>query len=330
MNTSAMKQLLLLIFFVFGVEATAQKIRFTDTSNRWKIESIVGMIGESCQELAIMKMGPDTTIHGLAYKMPQVLYYSRRCELANGGSWNTGGQAGAKITGGYYREDTILNRLYCRSTWPGDTAEYIIFDAGWRIGDTLNWGAGVSLVNKSIVVGYDSAFLNNSWHKVFRMAYAVSAGSGSGFDIVEGIGCTKGPGYPVHAVVPFENSDWLRCFEHSGQRPAFSLASGLYSGFNNTSSCNVAPLSVKPSITDAAVTVVPNPGGSLAILQMGKTIRSGKFWMANAEGKLITSFELLDKSEVPIGQFVFSPGIYFYSLYDNIGGQRFTGSFIFR
>ena len=275
-----------------------------------------------------MKMGSDTVIRGLSYKKPEILYYSHRCELPGGGTYNAGGTVSGKITGGFYREDTTLHRVYCLVAQGGDTIEHIIYDAGWRIGDTVKWGSPGSVHNQSAVTGYDSAFLNNSWHKAFRMVY--TQGFGSGYDIVEGIGSTKGPGFPAHALLPFENDDRLRCFNHAGYQPPITLASGRRIVFDNSTSCNVSPLGVQRSKPSVSVKVVPNPGGNQTVLQIGLAVKSGNVRLTDVSGQMVASFGFREKEIILIGQYLSTPGIYYYSLQDAGSGNRYTGRFIFQ
>ena len=157
--------------------ANAQKIRFTDTINSWKIEHSAGQPAFSNYELRYY----DTTV------TQKGITYTRIKNL------------------GLCREDTLQNKVYIIPI--GDTAEKILYDYNLQVGDTLAYyffslphnAAGVVTKKDSILIAgnyYKKWKLNNLAPYIYTTT------------IIEGIG--------VLVWGTFEQGKETVCFRRNG------------------------------------------------------------------------------------------------------------------
>ncbi|MBS1773270.1 MAG: T9SS type A sorting domain-containing protein [Bacteroidetes bacterium] len=171
----------LLIFFyclLFIVHSSyAQKIRFTDTSNRWRVcydswgNGSHPMYGDS------YFIG-DTIIKGKSYKI--------------------------KFFNEFYREDTVLRKVYMYR----DSIEYVYLDYNLKIGDTIQvYDKYISQTYMAYVNMVDSVQIDSVWHTMWLFNQNIVLYANN-YVVIEGIGEFK------HTY--FENGWWLTCFKNKG------------------------------------------------------------------------------------------------------------------
>lgn len=174
----------------------AQRIHFTDTSNRWEIVTHgFGEIGTSYRTIQLQ----DTIIESSEW-----LYF----ELYD---WGT-------IV--LLREDTANGKVFAKYPAGWDTTTFVFYDFDMAVGDSLKIpgheeGTYLYTICHEIL---PDVMINDIPHKTFR--------TGTLCDelynyVIEGVGSVRGPQfqlffdcgeYPVH----------LNCFEHKGGHPVFS------------------------------------------------------------------------------------------------------------
>ncbi len=314
-----MKQLLLLIMAIsFTISAPAQKIRLTDTANRWKMNHQLGITGEATYDTYTYKMGADTLIKGIGYRKTEIIDHQVHFD----GMYGVGG-FGKEYIGSFYRDDTINNRTYCITG--GDSVEHLIYDAAWKVGDSVTYSYSFYKgVNKIIKV--DSTLILGAWYRVFRILYS-GGGTLKDFFIIEGIGCTRGTAVPAYPIAG-ENGPNLRCFYHAGYRPLFSPAPALWE-FDNLKSC-VGTYAV-PAVgnTDAWLKVVPNPGNSDTRIELPANAKPGFIKLIDAYGRLVACISTKEgKQQVLVGSYLKATGVYYF-VFESSDGYRECGQILF-
>ncbi len=290
-----------------------------DTANRWLVEhGGGGNPVDYYQTIYEARLANDTVVGGKTYKRM----------IADVTHRNLSPFYVSRYKGmlGLYREDALLQRLWCIPQ-KGDGRERLIYDASWQVGDTVHWVYSPNISGVGTVTRLDSTLIKGQWHKVFHMATTNSAGPG--FEFIEGIGSTGGPAYPASPHV-FETQWMLHCFTNNGVTPVTnpSLANGR---FDNQASCIVTPLNIVPrAATEDQVLVVPDPGGSESRLKLPDGLSSGLLLVTDALGRRIAELSFSATRELPIGQYLSTPGVYYYVLQDAATGRRFNGRFVFR
>lgn len=325
-----MKQALLIaVLMLCGVISSAQRIRFTDTSNQWTFVDINNDGGYISGSIETDKFGTDTVILSKRYR--RFLHHAR------GATW----QLSLAV-----REDTAANKLYFRflsSTFGSnatDTAEHVFFDYNLQLNDTLSMDYSTYHA-RHVAVRLDSLRIGNGHYKRWRMLPAGSIAGG--YTFIEGIGCVAQIDYPVFDYF-FEDLLQLRCFRNSTGQPSCAPATelpywrgyvneGFYQtdSFDNASSCTITPVAVPIAATSKLdVVIAPNPGGKESILKLPTTQDKILFSISNVMGQLIKQGCFEGGMIVPVGQYLKMPGIYYYILQDAATGQRYTGRFVFQ
>lgn len=327
-----MKRFYSLLFCLCAIQVQAQKIRFTDTSNRWNVVDIGNdgpfIYGQPVPEIRFER---DTFIKSVTY---------RRLTRQN------------LFDGGYaVREDLATGRLYFRFMGsngyipaPIDTGERLFFDYNMRLGDTLRvrYNATYGIAHR--VTMFDSVRIDGIIHRKWTMTPIPGNVPASEYTFIEGVGSLGGPGWPVFNHV-FEHRGQLRCFTNNGMKPVCSPAAALpwsylkvqwgvlaADSFDNASSCVYkSTLSVAESMKGREfVTVTPNPGGRKAVLRIPGVLGKAALIITDYTGRRIVELAVSSAEDVQIGNLLSAPGVYTYTLQDPGSGTRHTGRFIFR
>lgn len=319
-----MKHLALCILSCLVVAAaSAQRIRFSETTNHWK------MILVDLDETGISEAsyGPDTLIAGSTYK----LLLDQNATLG-------------------IREDSNSGRIYYRlidyklSLWGAlaDTTEHLYFDYNVRTGDTVRWNIATATF-AFIVHQYDSVRLGIDHYKHWRLTL-VSTPPGwniKDFDFIEGIGSSYGPAYNV-CPKGFEQGSQLRCFTTKGANPQCNPAVPLPSWgvnprlgrpilarfFDNDTSCNIRKVAVARLPSPHAPFMLPNPVLASTVLEVPAAARMSTLSIYNATGAIVLQKTLLDGDKIAVGQSLPHGGWYCYIVQDAQTGERRTGSLI--
>jgi hypothetical protein len=301
------KALLLFLYCLFFLvhSSYAQKIRFTDTSNKWT--TISYYVAAGGPHFYYSKYYKDTLINNTTYLISDF---------------------------GYVREDTILKKVYIKNgsyQQETDTNERVLYDYTVKIGDTLYSKYTVTDTIVSYVVKKDSTFIDglkyytweveNFFHELSRNNYSITT-----YTYIEGIGSTTYPSSPLdprhYGPVIF-----LKCFQNKGITPTVSphvLSPYFY--FDNSQSCK---LSV-PNTTslNLAITIYPNPANESSIIKLPYKMQSGTLSIINAMGQVMMQKEIQYTEQIHLGSLP-SGGLYFYRIIDKQNNQSFTGKFIY-
>ena len=243
-----MKSILFTLLFLFSfLTSFSQKIRFTDTANRWQSTGFDGSNGPMSSHIYYWISG-DSVISGITYrKMQFAAYY---------------GPPGYAYL---VREDTVNNMVYYRSH---DT-DYLLYNYNLHVGDTVHYKGNFSfssydsIVRIDSVVSIDSVYYFGAYYKIFTLKKLQSSSQFS-FTYIEGIGSFFGPMFPFK-YPHFEQSEILRCFSRSGVTDTTGIHYlGTYDGsgslqpmvyYNN---CNYLDVKTIASTKDD-IHISPNP-----------------------------------------------------------------------
>ena len=238
-----MKQILLIVFSVFlSFVASAQKIHFTDPSNRWvDLFTSYNSPMPSSEWHEYYHYAGDTVINTTTYMvMPCPFWFA---------SYSSGAVS-------FIREDTILNKVFILIN---DT-EQVFMDYNLVIGDALIHKDCNNHISKYYVSSIDSTLINSVYHKVWKFILADPPSSfASYYYVIEGIGCTNSP---LYILLPgaFESTENLTCFFNNGTYPIVSPPVLEYDAsiyFNNHTGCTVGiNTSRNPTLS---YTLSPNP-----------------------------------------------------------------------
>jgi hypothetical protein len=240
--SSAMKQLLIILFFFISISAQGQKIHFTDTSNKWDQFFGVYNDGHMLTNFDSYRYVKDSMIDTVVYRWFDFpLKYTDHAVK------------GVALV----REDTILNRVYIRDL-AGDS-DIVLLDYNLRVGDTF---VSTRIMPSGIYLKYpvssiDSALIHGVWHKVWHFPASPTGGNWPA-DIVEGVGCIQHPTYLMWlgGVEPVDAR--IYCFANNGASP---LLAPKVSHLDNATSCHYfthleTPAANLPTHTAA---IYPNP-----------------------------------------------------------------------
>jgi hypothetical protein len=264
-----MKYFLLLLTCSLSIAASAQKIRFTDTSNRWLVQ-------------ASWAANPQE------FDVGYPTYYLTGDTIVKGKHY-----AFLKRTSGYVpyspplliREDIIARKVYaiCLDTvsWPRDT---VLYDYNLQVGDTVMRRAN-NKQTKFYVSSIDSVQIQGVYHRIWNMQAFVGFGyftSTNYYSVIEGIGSTGGPWFPIFPYT-FENAFVLHCFESHSMKPVVPVKVAGY--FDNSTSCRLSVGGVTQS--KAMLRAVPNPSAGSVELQIEGSHPEGAITVMSITGQIV-------------------------------------------
>ncbi|MEO6833086.1 MAG: T9SS type A sorting domain-containing protein [Chitinophagaceae bacterium] len=304
----------LLIFLVLSVNVKAQKIRFTDTTNVWTMKQVAFEPRKA--DVYRIEYLSDTVINNILYH-----------QLPGPGSTIA------------VREDTVKGIVYFRfmelftGQFRPDTAEHVFFDYNLAIGDTLTITLD-TLKFAHIVQSIDSVTIAGSSYKVWVMGSMCGT---NGYTFIEGIGTTEGPTEGCR-IQWHEGCKQIKCFSNQYGQPLISpsvpMSWGCWpmyrSGFDNDSSCKYQVAVPNVSSSNPLPIILPNPGGKESILKLPPAYANATLTIIDAMGRKCLSMQVLGKSEIPFGQYLSVPGVYYYSLEKADFGERSGGHFVYR
>lgn len=290
--------ILLYCFLFFVHNATAQKIRFTDTSNKWVEMSVFHGL------LAL----PITTSKTSAQKdtFNNLVY--------------------TPLLNGEVREDVLNKKVYYKYRL-SDTTEYVLYDYTLKVGDTL-WQEDTSKLYRFChVVGFmDSVIINGFWHKLWLLIPTNNYPNGiSEYWILEGVGCvSNGLDFPLYPTY-FEHTRKLICFSTRG-----NVVSVYDSATGYTLNAGTCQLSVDNTFKSYKhTTITPNPANEYSTINFPYTIQQGQLLIINSMGQVVADREIHNRQEIRLGSLGTS-GLYYYKLIDKHCGNNFSGKFIYQ
>jgi hypothetical protein len=117
----------------------------------------------------------------------------------------------------------------------------------------------------------------------------------------------------------------LRCFHDANGTPSISPKVSGY--FDNNISCRLQTDQIVQKENHPIV--VPNPIDNSARIVLPSTISSGNLIITNTVGQTIINTSFQNKNELPIGDKIKQPGIYFYHVSDNETNNVYSGKFAY-
>lgn len=287
-----MKHLLLPILLALSFGAAAQKIHFTDTSNRWTVKhayynDITGKTSIVYRTWSLR----DTVVLG-----ESVMYF-----IDQDGFTTYGPEA-------YFQEDTVNNIIlgkYIEWENPDSFKTKTLYDFSIDAGDSFEVNFGHIVCNE---IQPDVA-IESIPYRVFRTSHHFS-----GPYIIESIG---GLGGPFSTWVSFdEYLIGLTCFEHKGVQVDFS------DYFAND--CEILSVNEK-SRQSINLSLFPNPAAGYINIEAANTINRMSLSVFDVLGREIYRGNLQNATKIDIS--TWADGIYMVHVKDeqgNISIGRFT------
>jgi hypothetical protein len=291
-----------LIFFLsllLALGSYAQKVHFSDTTNKWVTTFGYGGSGASNWN----------TIYS---------YYNYADSSAewNGKTYHVLIRNGMPIA--LVREDTALQKVFLKpiETFYGDylkvrsTGEFVYMDYSLQVNDTLempltynnSFNIDTPATSKHVVVAIDSILMNNIWHKVFTMQVVSGFEFGGHYTWIEGMGSsTTGP--IIEPAHPPGGINKMICFQNKGTYPIASLTA-----CDNPAGINPAGLDNKVSFE-----IFPNPASTTLSVHADKSGREDCIVsLSDCFGRNIYTKRF--KHQVQIDVSAFAEGLYFLQL----------------
>lgn len=300
-----MKRCFSILFILFSLQSGAQKIRFTDTSNRWYIKTTAIDWGGGAWDVYYA----DTIVTVDSFDYLLMLSKTR---------YNSTGGSGYINPVALLREDTIAQKVYIRTYPPTQQAERILYDYSLQPGDTVK-APGIPFVHT--LAGIDTLLINGVAHRVYY--FQSTQALNNGYQVIEGIGCPQGLEYPFNPQVPFEGRTELLCFTHNGTKPPLGKKFGK---FDNTTSCLLSIKDNNPQ--NNYVTIYPQPAGSSATIQLGK-LQTGSICIYNNLGQIVSNKSIANQDRIEIGNPGTWNGMYYYRITDNTENKVYSGKLLF-
>ena len=289
--------LLLLSLLLMHCHVYAQKIRFTDTSNKWHY--VNKYLFNNFWSPVKGSITGTTIQNGITYSIYE------------------GSNDSALV-----RFDSTTNRVYTKiyrnSYYTLDTNEFVLYDFNANVGDSLK-----TPYHNYIVRTKDSININGTKHYTFQIDNGLRL-----LTIIEGIGSINDPLMPYLGFF-FEWQQRLVCFQNNGTYPTLSVPY-TYMGFDNNISCkDTNGVDVKNiPINRKGITISPNPANQYSKITFPYTIQSGQLTITDVLGKTINTQVISNKTEIVIGEMSASC-VYFYMLTDS-SGNKFAGRFVYQ
>ena len=315
--------LTVLITLLITVGVDAQRIHFTDTTNRWTVLSDGGGTEYWAKITTFTYRATDTIFLGQTYKR-----LSSRQDIIEHNPGASPINNSADMFG--FREDTALQRIYCFDA--RDSVEAIVYDANWSIGDSIQSRyMGVSYYIRAI----DSTNMAGQWYKVFHFNKD-HLGTMQGLDaysIVEGIGCTSGPGFPLSPRVDYsvgEGGFNLICFQTEATSPTISPTVGYgragYGRLYDNTGCAHLTVGVQKG-DNLSMSVIPSPATGNAVLQCSETVSRLDVTIYDFTGRIVRQYHAANSNAIKIGSSITMPGMYFFRAKTG-GGKEYVGKFV--
>jgi hypothetical protein len=289
---------LLTLLLVLNTAAIAQKIRFTDSTNKF---GYLCYNADGCYFNLYLEYRSDTFCFGQHYLPVTSSYRSHFCGGSSG--------AGFNLNGYFVREDTLLNKVFVLQ----DTTEKLLYDYNLHVGDTISYTPSSRLTLIDSVISIDSTLINGVYHKVFNFSSCERSPGPRSYKVVEGLGCMRNPFYVLYGAC-FEGDEQLVCFQHRSSTPAAYIEAPMCFGtnyFNN--SCNFTLGADQPAaVHDAGIAVHPVPAkGEVTISLPTNNSNTGTLLFYNVLGELIDTQAVDDKLNIKVvNTELFADGLY--------------------
>lgn len=261
-----MRRLLLTCLFILSSfwanSQTSVYHPFPDSNAVWNYHYYNGCLGSifsmDYNEYYSITFAEDTFINGFIY---HTLYTPAKEWTRIGGCWPgaTAGDSGVtyNIRYGAIRQNITEKKVYYRALHLNDTTEYLLYDFGMEVGDTVKGMLAESILwtppytGIDTVQSIDSVLVGGN----YRKRWIIDTRCDIQYDLVEGIGATHSviSGFGLACVID-NGPAYLTCFNENN---------GQYVYPDATSSCDmITSLPASPHYT-VEIQVFPNPSQGL-------------------------------------------------------------------
>ena len=270
--------LLSCLLLLLSTNSLAQKLYFTDTSNKWRVEIIPGDFPPSDHIFSYLPV--DTVLNGTSYHI-----------IAFNGL-------------NLIREDTVQRKVFAR-TFGGsfqDTTERVLYDYNRSLGDTVvTYRLNDTCYH--ILDAIDSVVINGVWHRV-QNYIPMSFVFGDAYQVIEGVGCLTNPIFPLFPKT-FEPAYNFKCFTSKQSIPVITYPAG--STFNN--GCTVG---IKSLSHESGIVLYPNPATDNLYLTVSGHNPGSRFILFDSFGRKIKERIISQSGELTIGVSDLPDGLYCY------------------
>ncbi|RYY14895.1 MAG: T9SS type A sorting domain-containing protein [Chitinophagaceae bacterium] len=302
-----LSRIILIALLFFSLQASSQKIRFTDSANGWSVYTY-STWSPNIEGGDLFFYIQDTIDTGNQKQYRFMLSLSHTA---------------------FVREDTIAGKVYAKnidlSYAPMDTNEIVLYDYSLLPGDTFIVSRQ-NQVFKTLVTKLDSVLINGIFHRYWVFGYVL--GSNSVHDIVlEGLGSLTSPLFPYSNFEMTDYWDELGCFSgtvsgditpdviHSMGLPSVAVYQG----------CNLTHVSEQhPTVQ----TLYPQPASGDVTLKLFQPVPEGIFQLFDLTGKVVCKATIMN-SETIVIPFQSIGGVYVWRLSDRSNGKSMAGKVIF-
>ncbi len=290
------RAILILLLALANLSSFGQEIRFTDSTNTWKVFSY-SCVGDHGASYYVHSYLSDTIYRGTTYK---------------------------RLPPAFIREDVMAKKIF--TIYPTDTVEQLLYDFNLNIGDTFKCAVATHYVSS-----IDSVLINSYWHKTLLMVPVNCPGCPSSYTafpyyVIEGIGSICAPYTPLSPMHFYESCIALTCFNNHGTIPPLSRTVGPY--FNNISSCSLTfGLNVNNLSKAKKTSVIPNPIDNTTKIVFTDNL-SGSLMVLNSIGQVIVNASFTNENELLIGDKITVSGLYYYRVTDEQNGKVYSGKFV--
>ena len=302
-----MKTLLTCIVLVSSFTASAQKIRFSDTSNKWVYVKPNDCSTPTLFDYFSYSYNGDTIVNGTTYLK---LY-----DISNTPSLLS-----------LIREDTIDRKVYIKypavqfsSNLVSDTLEHILFDYTLSVGDTIKFDlydtvANAVVQSRSVLSSVDSVSINGAWHIRQKFSSHSNYPWSNGYYVIEGIG-SRHFNLIASVFAAGECPPSLICFRHHGVLPPMNNII-----YQNNTSCYLGVEQVDPG--KGKIEVAPNPFTTSAKVLFPYMVTKGRITIYSYIGQIVYTIQVNQQSEIDIDGFDHPSGLYLLEVYDETDQRR--------
>jgi hypothetical protein len=284
MKNRKIHQLLFCLMLTFAPAlCSAQKIHFSDTSNKWMTYNYVSQ-GAS---------------NGHAYY--KKYFYLDSAVNENGHAYSVISKDNENLM--LVREEG--NKIYIKpfgSSFGGlivtDTNEFLYFDYDLQVGDTLKMPLITTAIPDSYsihkVESIDSIIINGTWHKKLHMK--VISGFTGQYHVIEGLGTSSGA---IIAGYTLNYAGQLICFQNNGTTPVSDL-----------SNCSKLNVEDEVDVIAGSFKISPNPAtDNVFISYTGQTRTDFELNIIDISGRSIMRTQFRKDTKLDVS--TLQSGIYF-------------------
>jgi hypothetical protein len=174
------------------------------------------------------------------------------------------------------------------------------------------------------VIQIDSVLINNIYHRKWRLNVLNTISTQTStpyYDVIEGVGCLYAPWFPVYPAT-FENGWTLYCFSNN------SITQSSVSIVNSYPACDsIVLVGIDDVPGKEHIQVFPNPMQANSKIRFPEPL-SGRFIISDITGRVLVADGFKDKIEISIGNYSFSPGLYYFSVFDANDQKVHKGKFL--